>query len=120
MGTFLKQPQRARTTRKDKNDTPVDRATKYAGSHFGHSSCVEQALDGLTSVLSTYVKQALNGDNGSGLYSEASGHPVKVALAFQDDEGRGIGIYMHSEALDSIAESFARIADAMTTDRTSV
>jgi len=115
--TYLKHSSngaKKRATKKTAKAEPFDYAADYIEADDRHSRCVEEALDGLTSVVSTYVTQARDGDNGSGLYSNPSGYPVKVALTFEDEDGMGVGIYLHSEALDSIADSFKRIADAMT------
>jgi hypothetical protein len=114
-GSNGKQPKKSKTAKKQPATAArIDYAADYIESDDRHSRCVEEALDGLTSVISTYVTQARNGDNGAGLYSDPSGYPVKVALTFEDEDGMGIGVYLHSEALDSIADSFKRIADAMT------
>jgi hypothetical protein len=56
------------------------------------TAAVLEALDGLTSVVSTYVTQARDGDN-----APASIHIPEEAL----------------DALNSIADSFKRIADAV-------
>lgn len=90
-----------------------------------HSSCVEEALDGLTSVICTYVTQARDGDNGSGLYSSPTAYPVKVRLITDDgiDVLDGIVCALEeqgdkqSAALDRIATAFERIADAMSASK---
>jgi hypothetical protein len=115
MGTYLKQTEVERTKKKrePKKITaalPLDRAAAYAESDEGHSRCMEEALDRLKSVISTYVTQARNGDNGSGLYTDPSGYPVKIAL---DNDDMSLDINLYGDALDSIAESLKRIADAM-------
>jgi hypothetical protein len=119
---YLKQSDVAKTKKKREPKmavaVPMDRAADYAESDYRHSGCVEEALDGLTSVISTYVRQARDGDNGSSLFTDPSGYPARVELSFEyNDDGPTFGIHIPEEALDalnSIAESFKRIADAMT------
>ena len=118
---YLKQSEVAKTKKKREPKVapaPIDRAAEYAESNDRHSRCVEEALDGLTSVISTYVTQARDGDNGSSLFTDPSGHPARVELSFEyNDDGPTFGIHIPGEALDalnSIADSFKRIADAMT------
>lgn len=63
------------------------------------------------------AKVAVHWRIGSGLYTDLRGYPVKVTLAFEDnDDGLTSGIHIPSEGLrplNSIAESFKRIADAI-------
>jgi hypothetical protein len=113
MSKFLKQPpQHPKKPRKTEKDP--DPGADYRISDFRHSCCVEEALDGLTSVISTYVTQARNGDNGSGLYSDPSSYPVKVEF-----EGgvQSLNVFLYGDALDIIADSLKRIADAMAMSR---
>jgi len=77
------------------------------------SRCVEEALDGLTSVISRYVTQARDGENGSSLYTEPRGYPVKVQLTAGTDE-EDCTVWIECEALDRMATAFERIADAIT------
>jgi hypothetical protein len=113
MSKFLKQPpQHPNKPRKTEKDP--DPGADYRTSDFRHSRCVEEALDGLTNTISTYVTQARNGDNGASLYTDPSGYPVKIA--FEDDDLM-FGIYLHSDALDIIADSLKRIADAIAMSR---
>ena len=86
-----------------------------------NSTCVEEALDGLRSVISTYVGQARDGDNAGPLYSNPRGNPVRVRLVTSDDEDMFDGIVgtldeqgsKQAAALERIATAFERIADAM-------
>ena len=43
---------------------PIDRATDYAESDYRHSTCLEEALNKLTSVISRFVTQERDGENG--------------------------------------------------------
>lgn len=103
----------------------VFEANDYRTSDRKHSSCVEEALDGLTSVICTYVTQARDGDNGSGLYSSPTAYPVKVRLITDDgiDVLDGIVCALEeqgdkqSAALDRIATAFERIADVMSASK---
>lgn len=101
-----------RKTKEATQPAPIDRAAEYAESDYRHSGCVEEALDGLTSVLSTWVTQERDGENGSPLYTGPHNYPVKVALdtdpvkitlAANDDE----------DTLDRLVTAFERIADAV-------
>jgi hypothetical protein len=75
-----------------------------------NSSCIEEALDDLRSVISTYVTQARDGENGSGLYSSPNAHPVRVAITDEVE----VSLFLEGPGIDSIADSLKRIADAMT------
>lgn len=86
---------------------------EYGESDYRHSRCVEEALDGLTSVISTWVTQERNGDNAQPMYSESTGYPVKVQLSAGTDQD-DCTIWIECEALDRLANAFERIADAMT------
>ncbi len=89
---------------------------------FVDMTSVAEAIDGLRSVISTYVTQARNGDNGSGLYSSLEGYPVKVRLVSSDDCDLFDGIVgtleeqgdKQAAALERMATAFERIADALT------
>jgi hypothetical protein len=106
---------KAKKTRLTLADMPhINPATEYAESDYRHSRCVEEALDGLTSVLSTWAMNERNGDNGSSLYSSPNGYPVKVQLSAGTDE-EDCTVWIECEALDRLATAFERIADAMTT-----
>jgi hypothetical protein len=97
-------------------------ANDYRTSDPRHSSCVEESLDGLTSVISTWVTQERDGDNGASLYSTPSAYPVKVRLITDDNMDMFDGIVgalgeqgdKQAAALERIATAFERIADAMT------
>lgn len=98
----------------------MDATAEYAASDYRHSSCVAEAIDGFASIFSTFVTQARNGDNGSGLYSSPGSYPVKVVLSSMDGEDEAL----HSVELElagpvahSIADSLKRIADAMTANK---
>jgi hypothetical protein len=81
------------------------------------STCIEEALDGLRSVISTWVTQEREGDNGSSLYSAPSAYPVKVRLVTSDNEDMFDGIVGALEdnvaVMERIATAFERIADVM-------
>ena len=81
-------------------------------SPFVDMTSVAEAVDGLRSVISTYVTQARNGDNAQPLYSDPSGYPVKVQLTAGTDE-EDCTVWIECEALDRLATAFERIADAM-------
>lgn len=106
------EPKQTKTVKKKAAQpaAPFDYAEDYKSADHSHSGCVEQALDGLTDVISTYVTQARNGDNGSGLYSTPNGYPVRLALVECED----LTVILECEALDRMADAFERIADAMT------
>jgi len=112
--TFIKQENNGKRTKKrEAEPAPTDYRAEYIEANDSHSRCVEEALDGLASVVSTYVTQARNGDNGSGLYSDPRGYPVKVQLSSGSDED-DCTIWVECEALERIATAFERIADALT------
>ena len=91
---------------------------------YRDSSSVAEAIDGFASIFSTYVTQARNGDNGSGLYSSPGAYPVKVEVRLITEDGIDLldGIVgtleeqgdKQAAALERIAAAFERIADAMT------
>jgi hypothetical protein len=85
---------------------------------FVDVTSVADALDGLRSVISTWVTQERNGDNGSGLFSGPDTYPVRVRLVSADDCDVFDGIVGALEdqhtALERMAKAFERIADAMT------
>jgi hypothetical protein len=84
---------------------------------------VADAIDGLAGIVSTYVTQARDGENGSGLYSSPNGYPVKVEARLITEDGLDVldGIVgaleeqgdQQAAALERIAVAFERIADAM-------
>jgi hypothetical protein len=126
MTKFLKQPQPQQTStpRKGTKKPPqpaVTAAPTVTVQFDGDISGIEVALDRLASVVSTYVTQARDGDNGSGLYSEPSGYPVKVRLLTEDGIDLFDGIVgtleeqgdKQAAALGRIATAFERIAAAM-------
>jgi len=92
---------------------------------YRDSQSVAEAIDGFASIFSTYVTQARNGDNGSGLYSSLDGYPVKMRLVSEDDADLFDGIVgtleeqgdKQAAVLERIAAAFERIADAMTAER---
>jgi hypothetical protein len=103
-------------------------ATKKAETHevansaaFVDMTSVADAIDGLRSVISTWVTQERNGDNGSSLYSSPGAYPVRVRLITDDDLDVFDGIVgtleeqgdKQAAALERIATAFERIADAM-------
>ena len=112
---YLKQKdgQRKKPESKKPAQPQTSPAIEYAESDYRHSRCVEEALDGLTSVLSTWVMQERNGDNAQPMYSESSGYPVKVQLSAGTDQ-EDCTVWIECEALDRLATAFERIADAMT------
>lgn len=83
---------------------------------------VAEAIEGRRSVISTWVTQARDGDNGSSLYSSPSAYPVKVRLITDDGIDLLDGIVgtleeqgdKQAAALERIATAFERIADSMT------
>jgi hypothetical protein len=82
---------------------------------------VADAIDGLRSVISTWVTQERNGDNGSGLFSGIDTNPVRVRLVSEDNCDVFDGIVGALEdqhtALERMAKAFERIADAMTASK---
>ncbi len=82
-----------------------------------NSHPVADAINGLASVVSTYVTQARNGDNGHSLYTTPNGYPVKIAF---EDDLQSLTLYLEGEAVESIADSLKRIADAMAGRKNSV
>lgn len=77
-----------------------------------HSGCMEEAIDRLRSVFSTWVGRELDGDNGQPLYSSPNGYPVRVTLVEPDDIT--VSLFLEGNAVESIADSLKRIADALT------
>ena len=83
------------------------------GEGIRESRCVAEAIDGLASIVSTYVTQARNGDNGHSLYTDPTGSPVKVEvegngpmkLTFADDDVE--------DAMSRFLSAFERIADSL-------
>lgn len=106
-GTFLKQPKQRAKKSEPKKPQPQPTLD------YRDSSSVAQAIDGLASIFSTYVTQARNGDNGSGLYSDPSCYPVKVAL----EQGEPIQFTLsendYDDTLDRLVTAFERIADSV-------
>ena|SRR5438876_12070022 len=94
---------------------PIDRKADYAESDYRHSRCVEEALDGLTGVISSAVTQARDGDFAQPLYSDPSGYPVK--LTFDGEQELSVTLFLEGNAVDSIADSLKRIADALSAHR---
>jgi hypothetical protein len=83
----------------------------------GESADVPSAIDRLASIFSTYVTNERDGENGSSLYSRPLGYPVRIAIVGADGEDEqelSVALYLHGDAVDSIADSLKRIADAMT------
>lgn len=75
---------------------------------------VAHAINRLASIVSTYVTQARDGDNGSGLYSKPNGYPVRVALTGTDsDDEANLNLYLHGDNAENIAAGIAGIADAL-------
>ena len=107
-----------------------DRATKYrvADSQYGrHSSCLEEAIDRFASIFSTYVTDSRNGEQMTETASELEGlaHSVKSYVVNAVDGENTLNLFtgphdfpmrlvLEGDAVDSIAESLKRIADAMT------
>src|SRR3982750_2038808 len=126
--TFIKQggdesrkPKKTNKPAKAAQPAPIDHAADYRKSHSWHSSCVEEALDGLKGVISTWVTQERNGDNGSSLYSSPNAYPVKVELVESPLSealhyvAASLDPHMESlaTAVERIAVAFEGIADAM-------
>ena len=74
------------------------------------SNGVAEAIRHFAAIFSTYVNNELSGDNGQPLFTTPGGHPVKIA---GDDDSDPITIVLEGDALDSIAASLKRIADAL-------
>jgi hypothetical protein len=88
--------------------TLADMPHNAESAAFVDMTSVAEAIDGFASIFSTWVSQERNGDNGASLYSAPSGYPVKIAL---DDS---VTLFLEGDAVDSIADSLKRIADALT------
>ena len=120
--SYLKFEPKKTKTKKPAQPAPIDHAADYRKSDYRHSTCVEQALDGLKNVISTWVTQERNGDNGSSLYSSPTAHPVRVELVESPLSeavhyvAASLDPHMESlaTAVERIAVAFERIADAMT------
>jgi hypothetical protein len=106
--TYLKQSDVKKLAKKTKAPVAVAEIPTHRDSPD-----VAQAIDGLARVVSTYVTQARNGDNGSGLYTTPGGYPVQVHLEGDDGCGPELNLFLYGDAIDSIADSLKRIADAM-------
>lgn len=78
--------------------TGVDEPIQYAG--YDGLSEVAAQLKGIMDVLGAYHYNSTVGENSLNLFTRTNGHPVRLSL-----EG---------DAVDSIADSLKRIADAMT------
>jgi hypothetical protein len=111
--TYLKQsdvkPKKVKTVAANVTAPPVAAPTKA----YWESADVPGAIDRLASIVSTYVTQARDGDNGSGLYTTPGGHPVRVYLEGDDGCGPELNLFLYGDAVESIADSLKRIADAM-------
>jgi hypothetical protein len=82
--------------------------------------CVADAIEGFASIFSTWVTQERNGDNGSGLFTDSRGYPVKVSLTSLDGEDEAlhsVEIELTGTAVHSIADSLKRIADALSSGK---
>jgi hypothetical protein len=104
-------------TTKGKKNTRLTLADGADSSALVNVSSIADAIDGFASIFSTYVTQARNGDNGSGLYTTPTGYPVKAVLTSLDGEDEAvhcIELELAGSVAHSIADSLKRIADAMT------
>lgn len=77
-----------------------------------NSSCIEEALDGLASIISTYVTNERDGENGSGLYSTKHAYPVKVAID-NDTLKLTLADNDNDDTMDRLVTAFERIADSV-------
>ena len=116
MGTFLKQPKQPKKRESKPPATPDAQSVAESIKHFasifstyvtdarsgGHNDYGEIAmqLEGIHKSLWSYNMNATNGDNSLSLSTDEHSDPLRLAL-----EG---------DAVDSIADSLKRIADAMT------
>src|ERR1700690_3586732 len=104
-----KKTKRGKKTRLTLPDMPDSSAA------FVDVTSVAEAIDGLRSVISTWVTQERNGDNGSGLFSGLDTHPVRVRLVSADDcdvfDGIVGALEDQQTALARMATAFERITD---------
>jgi hypothetical protein len=92
---------------------PIDSpALQHEINHVAGLAGVETSLARLAGILSTYVTQARNGDNGHSLFTDPQGYPVRVVL--ETDTGDiDVSISFGDElqaAMNSIADSLKQIA----------
>lgn len=74
---------------------------------------VADAIDGLASIVSTYVTQARNGDNGHSLYTTPNGYPVKVDVESTTPVKLTLADNDEHDTMDRLVAAIERIADSL-------
>ena len=95
---------------------PAKRKAKsqpQATPDYRDSQSIAEAIDGFASIFSTYVTQARNGDNGSGLYSSPDSYPVKVVLDNDYPVKVTLSDNDNDDAMDRFVTALERIADSV-------
>jgi hypothetical protein len=82
----------------------------HVDSAFVDVTSVADALDGLTSVISTFVTNERDGANGASLYSSPDGYPVKVQL--NDPVTLTLAANDYDDTMERFVTALERIADS--------